>query len=270
MKPIVLDIKGLSKQFSLSAKGAGKGHAQVISDLNLSVNEAEVCTILGSNGAGKTTLFNLINGFTRADSGSIRFFDSAGEGHELTGLSTPHIARLGINRMLQGISVFGHLSMIDNLQMARPVLASRHSWLERMKPGFYRAEKRQAAEKLFVQAEQFFDQFSICLAANQHKIAGTLSTAEQRLLSLCMMVVSPASLLLLDEPCSGLHTDQLGMIAKALEELKRHQKSILLIEHNLAFVEATSDTCHYLEGGHIRLSGSGNEVVRHYKTEQGC
>ncbi len=258
----ILSIKGLSKQFTISRKGLQSGHANVLNKLNLKVEKGRISTILGSNGAGKTTLFNMINGFEKTDEGSILFSTDAGTDTELTKLPPHRIAQLGVGRLLQGMSVFGQLTVHENLLMAaRP----------RVHPFYLKSwSKPTESLSLLQEANSFFNKFSMDLQEIGHLKAGILSAAGQRLVALGMLYVSPASLLLLDEPCSGIQYDQLDNISMALRHLQNNGKTILLIEHNLEFVVQVSDICHYLNGGCIQLSGESRLVVERYKTEQAC
>lgn len=258
----ILTIKGLSKQFTINRKGLQSGHANVLNNLDLKVEKGKISTILGSNGAGKTTLFNMINGFEKTDEGSILLTSDTGTDIELTKLPPHRIAQHGVGRMLQGMSIFGQLTVHENMLMAAKPKVDPFTLKFWSKPA--------ESIRLLDEANSFFNHFKMDLQEIGHEKAGLLSAADQRLVALGMLYVSPAGLLLLDEPCSGIHNDQLDSISMALKYLKNNDKTILLIEHNLDFVVQVSDICHYLNGGKIQLSGESVTVVKSYKTEQAC
>lgn len=260
----ILHIKNLSKHFALSHSGMNRQKAEVLSGVELQVERGTLSTILGSNGAGKTTLFNIISGFESCQQGQIWFYPSGKNPIKLLRLNAHQRARAGIGRMLQGSSVFARLSVEENILMS----ATPNSNWFRLQGGT--KKPRLQNDLLIEKACEFLTRTGMDYIGLRNTSAGTLSAAGQRLLAFAMLYVSEAELLLLDEPCSGIHHDQLPTMAAALEILLGMNKTLLLIEHNLDFVSMIPGTCHYLTEGHIRHSGSTSDMVSLYKTEQGC
>lgn len=260
----ILHISNLSKHFAISRKGMNTQRSEVLSNLHLTVDRGQLNTILGSNGAGKTTLFNIISGFEDCRQGEILFYPAGKKAVNLMRLDAHRRAGAGIGRMLQGTSVFGNLSVEENILMAqKPVHAFGNLFEKRKHTG---GEK----DKIISKAAGFLANAGMDYSKTRTTKAATLSAASQRLLAFAVLYVSEAELLLLDEPCSGIHYDQLPAIAEALRMLLCEQKTVLQIEHNLDFVTMVPGKCHYLSEGKIRESGMTEEVVFIYKSEQGC
>ena len=260
----VLHISNLSKHFAISRKGMNMQRAEVLSSLHLIVERGQLNTILGSNGAGKTTLFNIISGFEECRRGEIMFYPAGRKPVNLLRLDASRRARAGIGRLLQGTSVFGNLNLEENILMAQKPVYAFGNLFDKTK--HIAIEKK----KIISKAADFLANTGMDYAQSRNRKAASLSAASQRLLAFAMLYVSEAELLLLDEPCSGIHHDQLPEIAEALRMLLSEQKTVLLIEHNLDFVSMVPGTCHYLSEGKIRESGTTEDIIFMYKSEQGC
>jgi len=196
------------------------------------------CTgIIGPNGAGKTTLFNLISGFARPTSGTIRF-----RGENIEPGRAHRNARRGLGRTFQTVRVFGELPVLDNLRVA-DFLASC--------PGGGLFEDRAAEALEFVGMSRLAD----------HD-AGTLSYGQQKLVELAMVLINRPQLILLDEPVAGVSPALVQQIAGVLRGLVERGLTLVVVEHNVPFVSEVCDRVLVMANGRKLTEGNGREVQK--------
>jgi len=202
----VLEVAGLSAWY---------GEAQVLREVNLSVANAEVVTLVGRNGAGKTTLLRSLIGLHAAVSGQVRL-----DGQDIGRMRAHERARLGLGYVPDDRGVYATLSVEENLLLPPRVGPSAWS-LDRVYDTFPRLKERRTSP------------------------GSRLSGGEQQMLSIARVLRMGARLLLLDEPTEGLAPVLVQHIATLLRDLKSQGVTILLIEQNLRFAMGVAEH-HYL------------------------
>jgi branched-chain amino acid transport system ATP-binding protein len=226
------------------------GGLRAVDGVSVSVEAGRVHGLIGPNGAGKTTIFNCVTGYYRPTSGIIRFRD-----RDVTRLRPDQIARLGIARTFQNVQLFRSLSAFDN------VLVARHSHMrtgvlaEGLALPFVGRQERRAREK----AAELLDLLG--LAGIQRQAAGNLPLGTQKRVELARALALEPTLLLLDEPASGLNTAETEAFAEVLLQVRdRFKLTILLVEHDMGLVMNISDTITVLNFGRKIAEGTPRDV----------
>ena len=230
----VLAIEGLTKRF---------GGLTAVDNFTLAFAPRRLHAIIGPNGAGKTTLFNLISGFLPSDQGRVFF-----AGQEITRLKPHQISRLGIARTLQVKSVFGQLSVADNLWITAQ--AQRGV----MNPFRPTRSYRQTCEKV----ERVLEQLGLTALANRQ--AGTLSYGDVALVEIGMAIAAEPRLLLLDEPICGMSPAETERTVVKIRELAQ-TIDIVLIEHDMEVVFEIADDITVMAQGAVLASGSPKQIA---------
>jgi branched-chain amino acid transport system ATP-binding protein len=224
------------------------GGLAVLTDVSLQVLPGEVVGVIGPNGAGKTTLFNVICGFVKPRSGTITY-----NGRSIDGRQPHHLTRLGIARTLQGVGLWNGLSVIENVMAggqakARAGVASSLLGLWRSSREETRLRRRAGELLLELEIEQF---------AEVHPSA--LPYAVQKRTALARALMADPTLLLLDEPASGLSQGEMDELSGLLIGL-RSSASVLLVEHHMDLVMSTCDRLVVLNFGQVIAEGTPSEV----------
>lgn len=222
----------------------------LLSNLDLSLEQGRIYALVGSNGAGKTTLFNLITGFLRPIDVGILFKEQ-----EITKLPPYKINRLGIGRTFQDLRIVTDLSVTGNIILAMQNNPTDKLVNALLPQGFHKGTIREMQAK----AEEIISRFF--LTEVKSSLAGEISYGQQKLLTLGCCVANGAELLLLDEPVAGIQPEYRNKIVILLKELKEQGKTILLIEHNTEFIAETADEIFFLHEGKI-TSFSDTESLR--------
>jgi branched-chain amino acid transport system ATP-binding protein len=226
------------------------GGLRAVDGVTFSVDTGRVHGLIGPNGAGKTTIFNCATGYYRPTSGTIRFGD-----RDVTHLRPDQIARLGIARTFQNVQLFRSMSAFDN------VLVARHSHMrtgvlaEGLALPFVARQERQVRAK----AAELMDLLG--LASIQRQAAGNLPLGTQKRVELARALALEPTLLLLDEPASGLNTAETEAFAEILLQVRdRFHLTILLVEHDMGLVMGISDIVTVLNFGRKIAEGTPREV----------
>jgi len=214
-----------------------------VDGVNLVIEEGETHAIIGPNGAGKTTLFNLLSGFLTPSSGQVLLF-----GEDITRVSPHKIVRRGLSRSFQISSVFDTLSVQDNLLVALQS-NSPHHWR------FW--ERLTVLRKFHPRAQQILEEVHELGVA--HRAASGLSHGEKRNLEIGISLTQQPRVLLLDEPTSGMGTDDVQRMV-ALGKKVAQGRTLVLVEHNMGVVAQLADRITVLQRGRILAQGSYDEV----------
>jgi urea transport system ATP-binding protein len=216
---------------------------KALDTLSLIVEPGELRCIIGPNGAGKTTLMDVITGKTRPDTGEVHF----GEAHDLTRLSETEIANAGIGRKFQKPTVFRNHSVFENLELA--LKADK-----RVLPTL-RARRTPAQEARIDEVLRL-----IGLQDQADRMADLLSHGQKQWLEIGMLLVQDPRLLLLDEPVAGMSDEETQRTEQLFQSLAgRH--SLVVVEHDMRFVESIARKVTVLHEGRVLVEGS-MDVVR--------
>jgi urea transport system ATP-binding protein len=203
--------------------------------LSLYVDPGELLCIIGPNGAGKTTMMDVITGKTRPDAGQVWF----GDGIDLLRLSEPQIAQIGIGRKFQKPTVFEHLSVLENLELA---LAGPKSFWRALVARLTAEEEWRIADTLN----------TVGLAALRSSPARMLSHGQKQWLEIGMLLMQRPELLLVDEPVAGMTPQETARTSELLQSLAgRH--SVVVVEHDMEFVRSIARRVIVLHEGRVRV-----------------
>jgi branched-chain amino acid transport system ATP-binding protein len=235
----LLDVQGVTVRF---------GGLLALSEVSAAVDANEVVGVIGPNGAGKTTLFNVICGFTRQSSGSITW-----RGESLSHHQPRHLARLGIARTLQGLGLFPHLTVLENVMVG----ATRHR-----KSGVAAAllaSPTSDRDELALRERAMNQLETLDIADAADRLPGQLPYGMQKRVALARALVAEPDLLLLDEPASGLSGEEMHELGQLIREL-RNRMSVLLVEHHMDLVMDVCDRIVVLDFGRRIAMGTPAEV----------
>jgi ABC-type branched-subunit amino acid transport system ATPase component len=226
------------------------GGIVAVNDSNFTVKENEITCLIGPNGAGKTTLFNLITGFLTPTTGSIHFRDQ-----NITGMKPEKIVRLGIARTFQNLRLFNDMTVLENMLLAVPGKYNQSI----LRPLFLRPRLKKIEAGNIERALETLEY--VGLGGKAGEIVDNLSYAEQKLLTIGRLLMTEADVLLLDEPASGLDKNSLDRIMPLVQDLKRQNKTILLIEHNMDIIRSIADQVVFLNQGQVLGVGTAEEIM---------
>jgi urea transport system ATP-binding protein len=215
---------------------------RALNALQLDVEVGELRCIIGPNGAGKTTMMDVITGKTRPDAGSAWF----GQNVDLLSLTEPEIAQAGIGRKFQKPTVFEHLTVFENLELAMAGAKTVWKWL-------YARTSPEQLEHI----EQVLE--TIGLQGRRTERAGALSHGQKQWLEIGMLLIQDPQLLLVDEPVAGMTPQEVERTAELLSSLAgRH--SVIVVEHDMEFVRSIARQVTVLHEGSVLAQGSIDEV----------
>ncbi|MBI1205950.1 MAG: urea ABC transporter ATP-binding protein UrtD [Azospirillum sp.] len=212
---------------------------RALNELSLFIEKGELRTIIGPNGAGKTTMMDVVTGKTRPDKGDVLFDEGS---VDLTRLDEAAIANLGIGRKFQKPTVFEHLTVFENLELA------------------LKTDRRILATLLFrlgaAQARRIDETMGLIgLGDRRSARAGTLSHGQKQWLEIGMLLMQEPQLLLLDEPVAGMTDHETEATAEMLLDIAR-ERSVIVVEHDMEFVRRLGAKVTVLHEGSVLAEGS--------------
>ncbi len=245
MENIILRVEDVTKQF---------GGLIAVDRLSFNVYQSEILGIIGPNGAGKSTILGAISGISPATSGKIMF-----KGENITNFKPHKIASLGISRNFQSLVLFMSKSVIDNIFMA-----SHMNYKISSLKSLLRLPSAVQEEKALVQAgKQILEKTG--LGQFKNELARNLPYGYQRILGVCIALATQPSLLLLDEPMTGMNENEIQTMMQLVKEIRDTGITIVMIEHNMEAVMGICDRIIVLNFGEKIAEGTPQEIRQNEK-----
>ena len=240
-KDVALDVRDLAVHI---------GGLVALGGISFKVPFGAIVSLIGPNGAGKTTAFNVITGFMKATDGQVFF-----RGRDLARVAPERIAGLGLVRTFQRTSLFTACTVFENVLTALHLRG--HTGLLGALLRLPATLREEAA--LHAEAQEILD--FVGLAGRAGETAGNLAYGEQRLLGLAIALGAKPTLLLLDEPTTGMTEDGKRKTAELIRKIAKTH-TVLLVEHDMQMVMSISDEVFVLNQGRMIAAGSPAEVQR--------
>ncbi len=216
---------------------SGYGKLKVLKHVSMHVDAGEIVTIIGANGAGKTTLLSTISGLIKASNGEMVFKD-----RNICGLSPSKIPALGCVMVPEGRQVFATMTVEENLILGGHVIQKEGS---------------KAMAELLEHQYQIFP----ILKERNNQLAGTLSGGEQQMLAMGRALMSKPSLVMMDEPSTGLAPLIVKEIFQIIEKLRDEGNTVLLVEQNAKAALSIADRGYVLETGKVIVQGPAEDLM---------
>lgn len=208
--------------------------AQILKGVSLEMEEGEIITLIGNNGAGKTTALRTISGLKRPYTGEILF-----KNQRIDTLAPQDIVKKGISQVPEGRALFAHMTVTENIKIG----------------AFLRNDKHGIKQDL----DRIYESFPVLKARSAQK-AATLSGGEQQMLAMAMALMARPTLLLLDEPSTGLSPKMVTEIGRVIYNIHKGGTSVLLVEQNARLALSLAQRGYAIETGMIVLSGYAEEL----------
>lgn len=218
----------------LEEVSSGYGRLEIVHGISLEVAAGEVVAIIGANGAGKTTTLRTVSGLLRPTAGSIEF-----EGRTISGRSPHEIVKLGLVQVPEGRSLFGGLTVSDNLSMGAYARGADE-----------RRDSMRWVQGLFPLLEERAGQ-----------VSSTLSGGQQQMLAIGRALMAKPRLLMLDEPSLGLDPKTTARVFEAIEEIRASGIPVLIVEQDAVKTLRLADRAYVFESGEVTLAGTGDELL---------
>ena len=221
----ILTVENLSKSF-------GGIHAN--RDISFDVEEGSILGVIGPSGAGKSTLFDLITGFTKPDTGKVKFFDK-----NIFGISPDKISNLGVGRTFQKLKPFADQTLLENVMIG----------------AFVKEKDIKRARDRALEIIDFVD-----LIEKRHHFAKELSTGQRKRLEMARAMAIDPKLLLMDEVTGGVDQKTIPGLVELVKKLKKTGVTIITIEHNINIIMEISDNVLALDQGKRIAFGEPKEI----------
>jgi len=217
---------------------AGYGKLRVLKRISMHVDPGEIVTIIGANGAGKTTLLHTITGLVKVSFGEILFRDN-----NLRKVAPEKIVAAGCSLVPEGRQVFSTMTVHENLVLGGYVLAKK--------------DKRGVDQEI----ARVYELFPV-LKERSKQLAGTLSGGEQQMLAMGRALMARPSLIMMDEPSTGLAPLVVKSIFKVILKVREEGNTVLLVEQNAKAALGIADRGYVLETGKIILQGPAEDLLQ--------
>ena len=208
---------------------------QILKQINITICEGQIVSVVGPNGAGKTTLMKAISGILRPIKGMIHY-----QHEKIQTLPIYEIVRRGLVYVPEGMNVFPFMSVMENLDI-----------------GAYIAREKKRDRLHFV-----FEIFPV-LANKRRQMAGTLSGGQKRMLTIARGLMSGPRLLLLDDPFLGLAPRDVNLLCNTLKQIRHHGITLFLAGQHVRRILRVATKAFLIEEGKITLAGTGNQLLGH-------
>lgn len=237
----LLEAKGLTRRF---------GGLVAVNNVSFAVQKDEIFGLIGPNGAGKTTLFNLITGLITPSSGQLRF-----RGENISKLRPYQIAHKGISRTFQNIRLFGDLSALENVMIARHIHSRTGNPLLSLITGMLGVPAANLSERKTQQKARELLAL-VGLEDRAYEAAKNFPYGDQRRLEIARALALEPQILLLDEPAAGMNPSEKYQLSEFIREIRHQfQLTIILIEHHVPLVMGLCDRIAVLDFGQLIALG---------------
>ena len=223
----ILSVESLSRSF---------GGIKANDDISFNVDQGSILGIIGPNGAGKSTLFDLITGYTKADTGKVKFFEK-----NIFGLSPDKISNLGVGRTFQKLKPFADQTLLENVMIG----------------SFVKEQNIKKARDRALEIIDFVD-----LIEKRHHFAKELSTGQRKRLEMARAMAIEPKLLLMDEVTGGVDQKTIPGLVELIKKLKDTGVTIITIEHNINIIMEISDNVLALDQGKSIAFGTPKEIQK--------
>ncbi|MEH1012053.1 ABC transporter ATP-binding protein [Micromonospora sp. CPCC 206060] len=222
------------------------GEVAIVDSVYLDLAPGEFLGVIGPNGAGKTSLFNLITGVRRPTAGRVLL-----DGKDITGLPPYRRARLGLGRTFQASSVFGSLTVRENVRLA----------VQAHRGGSMKLWRRAAADREVVAAaDAALDR--VGLHHRGTALAGTLAHGEKRKLEIALLLAGEPRVMLLDEPMAGVSAEDVPELVQVIRSLTRETgRSVLMVEHHMDVILELADRIAVMHHGALLACDTPETVM---------
>jgi len=227
------------------------GEVAIVDTVDLDLAPGEFLGVIGPNGAGKTSLFNLVSGLRKPTAGTVTL-----RGADVTSMAPHQRARRGLGRTFQASSVFGSLSVRENVRLA--VQAQR---------GGSMALWRSAAKDRAVAEAADAALGKVGLSFRGDALAGTLAHGEKRKLEIALLLAGEPTVMLLDEPMAGVSTEDVPELVEVIRSLTRDgtdtERSVLMVEHHMDVILGLADRIAVMHHGALLACDTPDAVMAH-------
>ena len=242
-RPVVLEVNGMTKRF---------GGITAVNDVTFTLHEGEILGLIGPNGAGKTTIFDILSGLLPPDGGTIRL-----QGIDVTGWGADRRAAVGLGRSFQDARIFPTLTVAENIAIGLERHLDERDHLAAL---LNLPAVQQQEEDVAFTVEDLIELMS--LGAFRDKFVAELSTGSRRIVDLAMAIAHDPTVLLLDEPSSGIAQRETEALGPLLRRIQREAGcALLVIEHDMPLISSISDEIIALDLGAVVTQGPPDVVL---------